>query len=316
LRLGTAAVLLTALACISPAQASAIEINTPWGHAFIDDAPFHDPAQAGRLLPTTQVYPRGKIRDTVVDGKDVRMDVRVFTHGTGNPPVHYWVIEGDFRDLSFDRRIDIHPFQVSYVRYDFCRINPSNGRIEVCEPSDFIRIGRPAEPPPDGGGGGPPTSNDADGDGVSPPADCQDNNATVRPGATDVPGNAIDEDCSGSDAPGRLSAMVSNSFVVIRGRTRVKRLRVREAPPGAAVEVRCFGRRCPFRAKKTTVNAQGVANLRGFFRRRLRPGPTIEVRITAPNTIGKVVRYPIKRRDAPDSRTLCLPPGVEKPQRC
>ena len=41
---------------------------------------------------------------------------------------------------------------------------------------------------------------DADGDGVSPPADCNDRNAEIRPGATDVPGNGIDEDCSGADA--------------------------------------------------------------------------------------------------------------------
>ncbi|HEX8743461.1 MAG TPA: MopE-related protein [Thermoleophilaceae bacterium] len=46
------------------------------------------------------------------------------------------------------------------------------------------------------------TKIDDDGDGVSPPADCDDGNAARRPGATDTPGNGVDEDCSGADAQG------------------------------------------------------------------------------------------------------------------
>ena len=41
---------------------------------------------------------------------------------------------------------------------------------------------------------------DRDGDGVLRPTDCDDLNATVRPGAFDRPGNGIDEDCLGGDA--------------------------------------------------------------------------------------------------------------------
>jgi hypothetical protein len=41
---------------------------------------------------------------------------------------------------------------------------------------------------------------DVDGDGVNVPADCNDGNAGIRPGAVDVFDNGVDEDCSGADA--------------------------------------------------------------------------------------------------------------------
>ena len=40
---------------------------------------------------------------------------------------------------------------------------------------------------------------DVDADGFPVPADCNDGNAGIRPGAPDVPDNGVDEDCSGAD---------------------------------------------------------------------------------------------------------------------
>ncbi|HNH47060.1 MAG TPA: putative metal-binding motif-containing protein [Myxococcota bacterium] len=44
-----------------------------------------------------------------------------------------------------------------------------------------------------------PSAVDADGDGVAAPRDCDDQAAAVYPGATEIPGNDRDEDCSGAD---------------------------------------------------------------------------------------------------------------------
>lgn len=41
---------------------------------------------------------------------------------------------------------------------------------------------------------------DADGDGVRRPADCDDTNPGIRPGAADAPDDRVDQDCSGADA--------------------------------------------------------------------------------------------------------------------
>jgi Ca2+-binding RTX toxin-like protein len=47
---------------------------------------------------------------------------------------------------------------------------------------------------------------DADFDGSGANADCNDANAAIRPGATDVPGDGVDQDCAGGDAVAQITS--------------------------------------------------------------------------------------------------------------
>ena len=103
------------------------------------------------------------------------------------------------------------------------------------------------------------------------------------------------------------------------------RLKVVAPPKGSAAQLRCRGRRCPFQSRRftrirrnaitlyKTVSAAKVAKKRN---RRFRAGQTVQLRITAPGFIGKVVKYKLERRKQPVGRVRCLPPGATKPVKC
>jgi Ca2+-binding RTX toxin-like protein len=162
---------------------------------------------------------------------------------------------------------------------------------------------------------------DVDGDGVTAPLDCDDHNAGRRPGLFDKPGNRIDEDCSGKDAPfARILSSVQTLFT-FGGATRFPQVKIRGVPEHSTVTLRCSGGRkkgC-FKGVKRFRFPRGkdTANVGRPVRRvAFRPGSTFEIRITAPQSIGKVVRLEIRDHKAPRQRVLCLPPGRKSPTRC
>jgi hypothetical protein len=134
----------------------------------------------------------------------------------------------------------------------------------------------------------------------------------------EIPGNGLDDDCVGGDAPGKVNALVTTRWTGVRaGGVRLLRFEVKEAPPGAQIAVRCRGKRCGFKRKLTRAGADGSARLLSLVpRRRLRQGVTVDVVITAPNMIGKVRRYEVRKKNMTDGRNLCLPPGATRSVRC
>jgi hypothetical protein len=297
------------------APALGYDFGKQWGYAVVADNPFHDPG-TGALLPATQVYPRGRIKD--LDASDccpVKITMTVLG-GSGQMLTSFSVHDGEGVYRNLDRRVDTSPNPISAIQYDFCR---SDGK---CASHTIARPAAPAPPPPPGTTPTPtPIPSplvDADGDGYPSSADCSDVNNTVHPGAPELPGNGIDDDCSGGDQPGKVVALVRSRFSVASRRSSPKLLllRVQDAPPGAQVDVLCHGKRCAFKQRTRKADAKGEVSLTKLFRkRRLSPGTTLDIIVSRPNTIAKVSRYVIRRGAIPGQRSLCLPLGSTKPQK-
>lgn len=161
---------------------------------------------------------------------------------------------------------------------------------------------------------------DADGDGFVA-GDCDNADPARHPGAFEIIGDGIDQDCDGIDAPRpRLVHPVGFDYSTLKRRhaVRINFLTLREVAKGDRVAVRCKGRGCAF-AKKVRIGRAGrsLMKLTPLFKKRpLRPRVVIEIRITRPQWVGKYVRIRVTRKLKMVLTTACLPPGSPKPGAC
>jgi hypothetical protein len=127
--------------------------------------------------------------------------------------------------------------------------------------------------------------------------------------AIGVLGGGGDED-GGSAEPSLASVPVSFQAESADKWTRFTELEARSVPPGTLIELSCDGGGCGFDSLEHYVR-EATANvpLTDLVPYRFRPGDILEVRLTKPDHVGKLIRYPIRRRAVPDSAVYCLPPG-------
>jgi streptogramin lyase len=162
-------------------------------------------------------------------------------------------------------------------------------------------------------------SGDADGDGVAVPADCNDANPAIHPGAVDKPGDKIDQDCSGADATfPELSAFAGFVYDYRPRYTVVSKIDITRLRGGETAKIRCTGRRCPFAVKTFTKLKKGKRSFgRKLMRgRKLPVGVTLSVRVTKRGTIGTSAVLRVRKKKRPQITRACLQPGAKKASAC
>lgn len=170
-----------------------------------------------------------------------------------------------------------------------------------------IQVASPASAPP-------PAPSDADHDGDPAGSDCNDNDPAVHHGATDIPGNGVNEDCVGTDALDVLAVGFTNKWTVFKTYTTVFRLAVKKVPAGATVRLRCKGKGCPLKTKTVKPKTGGTVNLTKAFNRkrkaRLKAGAKVTILVTKPGAVGNWFQATVQKGvHFPKTKQGCLAAG-------
>jgi hypothetical protein len=161
---------------------------------------------------------------------------------------------------------------------------------------------------------------DADGDGVQVPADCNDANPAIRPGAKDIRGDGIDQNCDGRDGRIRvLNRRIAGFWATYPGGyTKFTLLTVTPARVGDKVKLTCKGPGCERKRKTVRVkkNARKLSMLKHLKGAKLRKGAVVQLRVTRPGTIGRANTWTIRAPKSPKLMRRCVQPGKKKPVPC
>ena len=88
-------------------------------------------------------------------------------------------------------------------------------------------------------------------------------------------------------------------------------------PRKSHVAVVCHGGGCPFARKSFAAPKRGKLDVAPALKQRhLGVGSTVDLQITATNTVGEVVRFTVLSAKVPKETFLCLPPGARTPSAC
>jgi len=159
---------------------------------------------------------------------------------------------------------------------------------------------------------------DVDGDGSIPPADCAPTNPAIHPGAGEIVGNNVDEDCMGGPLYLRVVSPIGYGIAKRGTSVRFTRLVVSEVRAGDKIEVRCSTKKrgCPFTKKTVTGKSRRTVSLLSMFKKRyLKRGAVVEIRVLRANQIGRVQKLTVARGKL-TSQLLCLNVGATRPGSC
>jgi hypothetical protein len=114
----------------------------------------------------------------------------------------------------------------------------------------------------------------------------------------------------------RVTAFVSWNWAYNADQTLVKTMTITGLPKKAQVVVACHGPGCPFATRrvnplKRTLQLAGLFGGHG-----LRPRAVVQVTISAPDSVAKVLEFTIRQNAGPSIATRCQPPGARRPAPC